>query len=152
VFETEIRPQPSLLSFVAQQTGVALAGILWGFVFEWIPESLSALPRPRGAVLEACSILVIWLLPAFALGAAMQRDRPETAANGRWIWCLPACLGVLACMKGRNFFEGALYPPHDGEAWWGVLLLTNPSLACIGYSMGINFVRWRAAKRSRLGG
>ena len=143
MFETEIDEGGSFLSFALQQVGVCIASLFSALVTAEVPRGLSS--SSGGSLAEALCIITLGFVPALLCGVLVQGNIPRVAASGRWGWLLPSFL-VLALLfssfPGGRFMheiEGLLYPEKNGEAWWGVMLLTYPWLGCLGYSLGIIF-------------
>lgn len=140
MFQTEIR-EPSLGAFVGQQMGLLVGSLLWCLLTVSLPIWFSDVTRPVGRILESLSIIFLAGVPFFFLGRFVQYRFPGLALSGRWVWVLPA-LGFMAVLissltAGHSAFSDLFSPPGEGEAWWGVLIFTYPTLGSIGYSLGL---------------
>jgi hypothetical protein len=67
--------------------------------------------------------------------------------DGRWIWALPMSLELLATgafiKGGVNLLTLVYTGPGEGEAAWGLVLLTYPTWGCCWYSATMWWLRRR---------
>jgi len=102
-----------------------------------------------GRILESLSIILLAAAPFLFFFCFVQRQFPVLALSGMWVVVLPT-LGFMALLgsslaAGQPAFSELFFPPGEVEAWWGVLIVTYPTLGSIGYSLGIAFERARLA-------
>jgi hypothetical protein len=142
MFSTEIKSDGGLPTFILQQFAVCLGSLLWAAVTIPLPGGLSGIGGLR-KLFEAQCIVALALGPAFLCGRMVRSRLPSLAYSGRWVWVLPSALMAAALISSAfsstldDNVAGLLFPPPEGEAWWGVLIFTYPTLGCVGYSLGI---------------
>jgi hypothetical protein len=149
MFSTEVKPDGGLPTFILQQLAVCCASMLWAAATVWLPMGLSGMGG-LGKMFEASGVVALAMGPAFLCGRAVKSKFPKFEYSGRWVWLLPSAL--LAAMLVSFAFSSRLeqnvaelfFPPPEGEAWWGVLIFTYPTLGCVGYSLGIGSEAERA--------
>ena len=154
MFQTEVDEDRSFLAFASQQFIVCIGSVVWGLITMSLPFWLSRF-GVIGHLLESLSIVVLAVAPSFFGGRLIGSKTPRIAASGRWVWLLPVALLAAALLSSvfnsrieRDLSE-LLFPPPEGEAWWAVWLFTYPTLACVGYSLGIEYGRRKAGRPVR---
>ena len=85
----------------------------------------------------------IYCSVGFGLGYAVQSRLPRSIkCGGTWVWIIPSLVLAWAFIDTPARFswrEAALlfWPGSEGEAAWGLIFLTLPTLACFFYSLGV---------------
>jgi hypothetical protein len=149
MFRTQVDGDPSFVSWLAQQFTAALVPLLWALLARFPTELRHALGPTLGAVAAVTwNVIAVWTV-GFVLGVLVQRGFPRAVRVGRFVWILPTVFFVicfLADCTNRPFptvFADFFWPGSNGEAWWGVILVTFPTWSSICYSIGIIFTAKR---------
>jgi hypothetical protein len=152
MFQTEVDENRSFLAFALQQILVCVGSVVWGLITMSLPFWLSRF-GVIGRLLEGFSIVSLVAAPSFLAGRLIGSGIPRIGASGRWVWVLPSALIGIALLSssftsgiGRNISE-LFFPPPDGEAWWAVWFFTCPTIACVGYSFGIEYERRKSSQQ-----
>jgi hypothetical protein len=95
--------------------------------------------------LTLCEYVFIALISS-AIASIVSTIASRATVEGRWVWVFPTALFlvVLVDAASRNmgevkymFYVG----PGEGEAGWGLMLLTMPTWSCCCYSLAMNLRR-----------
>lgn len=98
----------------------------------------------------ALQYLLIAIL-AVVLSLSVAFVFPNSSREGRWTWVLPAALELIVLLalyshslaQMRTLFY---VPPGEGEAGWGIVLITLPTWSCCCYSGAMWY--WRKRRNS----
>jgi hypothetical protein len=154
MFETQIQDS-SFGGWLAQQILAVLVPAVWALATANLPTILVwRLGYPLGNIAETIWYVVfVWGI-GFVLALLVQRLFPRAAATGRWVWPVPTLFFLLwfvglAVMRSFRYALAAFfYPGPNGEAWWGVAIITYPTCQCALYSFGMFFAtRWARQHR-----
>src|SRR6266852_4807729 len=132
MFETEIRDDHSFLSWLIQQiVAVAIPSILALIMAGPITDELDrGYGFPLGTLGKVLWYSVFVCGIGLYLALIVYRLLPRAAVEGRWVWVVPLSFFLLAFIVNAlmSSFTHALstffYPGPNGEAWWGVAILT----------------------------
>ena len=161
MLETEISEDYSFLAWFAQQVGALL-----------VPSILALLTagpianyfeHGRGYPLGVLGETIWYALFVWGIGLyvalLVARLFPSSVITGRWVWPVPTLFFLLFFVRDALFssFGHALsdlfYPGPNGEAWWGVMIVTYPTCSAALYALGMFFAANQRArgKETRLG-
>jgi hypothetical protein len=133
MFQTEIRNEPSLLAYMAQQFAVPICSLFFAFL---------------GGNVIGCYVVVSVLAAclAFFVGSTF----PQSSESGKWVWVILTLFlaTVLISDSVERSVPHALrmlfYPPDEPESGWVFVMLTLPTLGTISYSVCMRFIARRA--------
>jgi hypothetical protein len=154
VFRTEIRDDYSFVSWLTQQTAAVaipsiVALITAGPITDYFDQGFGFPMDIFGEVVWYT--FFVWGNGLY-LALLVHRLFPRAATEGCWVWAVPMFFFLLAFVFDAlmSSFPDALatffYPGPNGEAWWGVAVITYPTCSAVLYSLGMFFA---SRKRSR---
>jgi hypothetical protein len=146
MFETEVRPEPSLVSYDVQQFAAPLLPMLSLLIVSPVLNIFA------GSRAELIAPLLFAVCFAFAFGRVVRSHLPGAAEAGRWVWVIPSTV-LLAALIGdavlfslRQSLSELFFPPREGEGSLGFFLMTIPVFSSIAYSIACANLSRRAQR------
>jgi hypothetical protein len=140
MFITEIKSDPSFVSFATQQFAAVIAPTAWALLSIYAIERLTQ-DLSFGGVLRTAWWCIFGWPAGFWLGLTVRTSFPRSREAGRWVWVLPTLAFSLLSIAElrRTSFSSVIKQLFfaSGEGGWAVLLLTYPTCAAILYSLAM---------------
>lgn len=124
-------------AFAMLQLGVPLCALV---AMMLVPNPFDRPPESSADLATRAACVLVWAVTtgAVGVGAALiaRRIAPDQECGG-WIWIIPSSFVLLGFVWDSLLFSvhealsEFFLPEPDGEAWYLVMFLTCPTIACI---------------------